>query len=104
MKKALLLSLAFAICGFYLEINANSHESVPTTGVKFESPDGRICLTVDNAGKLTYSVTYDGRKVITAAPMVVKMLSGRQSGVSEARNCGIMPQSFYPLIWFTCER
>ena len=69
MKKALLLSLAFAICGFYLEINANSHESVPTTGVKVESPDGRICLTVDNAGKLTYSVTYDGRKVITAAPM-----------------------------------
>ena len=37
--------------------------------VRVSSPDGRVTMLVENGGTLTYSVTFDGRPVITSAPM-----------------------------------
>ena len=69
MKKALILFLTYAICGISLDIQARIPDQAPTAKVKVESPDGKVCLTVDNAGKLTYSVSFKGRQVISDAPM-----------------------------------
>ena len=58
MKKTFLIVLASLLAGNLL-----------AQSVRVDSPDGRVSMTVNNGGELTYSVSFDGRRVITDAPM-----------------------------------
>lgn len=51
-----MMSLAVAMA-----LNAEEYKAM--------SPDGQIVLTVNNAEKLTYSVTYRGETMIATSPM-----------------------------------
>lgn len=57
MKKVLSLMLL----AVSMTLSAEEYKAV--------SPDGQIVLTVDNAKKLTYSVTYRGETMVASSPM-----------------------------------